>query len=206
LGVGRSRIARRMNPADTRRFRSRATPEWHGGRASVGPIARARRYAAEAVDRRIVFVVLACIVAAELAVAAGHGIGEANRVSAADDVQGSYFQDAFEAARRDAAAQGRQRGSEAGAREGRRAAERAGARAGARRGAAAAAREQAAIAAAARKQAAIAAAAERRARRAASAAETPARTTNPEPVPAAPAPAPPESPAEPCFDAAGFPC
>jgi hypothetical protein len=178
------------------RLKARGNPDWEASQASEGPIARALQRTADAVDPRIVIAVIACIAVAAVG-AAGYLIGESKAVGASDAAAARRvsFQHAFDAARRDATAQGKERGSAAGARAGKRAAEKAGARAGARRGAAAAAREQAALAAAAQ-------AAERRARRQAHEAETPAPTTTPAPEPVAPEPAPPE----PCFDVAGFPC
>jgi hypothetical protein len=196
------------DPTLLRQRRSEHAREGHMWGAREGPIRRAWRHTAHSVDRRVLIAALACIAAAEFAVA-GYVIGEETTIGGveASGVEQFYFQDAYSAARRNAIAEGRQRGIEAGALEAETAAKRAGARAGARRGAAAAAQEQAAVAAA---EAAAAAAADRAERRATSGPSTEAAAPSPapaEPAPAEPAPAPaPAPPPEPCVDAAGFPC
>jgi hypothetical protein len=197
LGVGRSRIASDTSSEWKQRFRSDAPRERRAWLPNGGSIKRIWRDTSPTARRRVAVVLVACIGAAELA-AAGYVIGDENGpgAGAVAEARQSYFQAAFAAASLDAAPLGEQRGREAGARAGRRASERAGARLGTGQGAAAVARQQEAIAAAA-----AARAARRDARRAAQAAE--AAVT--EPVPTVPAAAP-QAPAEPCFDAAGFPC
>lgn len=197
MGVGRSRIAADESSQWQRRFRSGAPRERRAWWANVSSIKRTWQHTPPRVNRRITVAVVACIAAAELG-ATGYVIGEENGTRAGEvaETRQGYFQAAFATARSDATRLGEERGREAGARAGRRASVRAGGRVGTRQGAAAVARQQEAIAAAA---------ASRAARRAARAAEAPVPAPAPEPVPAVPAAAP-QAPAEPCFDAAGFPC